>query len=180
MFSSCRRKKRSLCVQTTVNKRLGNRCITYTHKNKNGLSTHTLIPCYFSRLENVLLINAPLKELCRCTLRSLPSVVQVYATFLNLKKKKAPFISLLSVHLIPFPIHIEGFDLWLHALSKIRWSGKCMSLAKCVHVTHRCFIHQGVRLIYRVPSLTIFSLGNLCGNPCRQMRLGNAEVQDPD
>lgn len=28
---------------------------------------------------------------------------------------------------------------------------------QCVHVTHQYFIHQGVRLIYKVPSLTIVS-----------------------
>lgn len=30
-------------------------------------------------------------------------------------------------------------------------------MRQCVHVTHQYFIHQGVRLIYKVPSLTIVS-----------------------
>lgn len=35
---------------------------------------------------------------------------------------------------------------------KVALSGK---MRRCVHVTHQSFIHQGVRLMYKVPSLTI-------------------------
>lgn len=71
-------------------------------------------------------------------------------------------ISLLSVYLINLiPFLSASNDMAFACMlyqrednQEVSFSGKT---GQCVHATHQCFIHQGVRLMYKVPSLTIIS-----------------------
>lgn len=83
--------------------------------------------------------------------------------FLILRKNNPQpllFISLLSVYLInhiPFlsASNVLACACMLYQREDDQEVSVSGTTRQCVHVTHQCFIHQGVRLMYKVPSLTI-------------------------
>lgn len=56
-----------------------------------------------------------------------------------------------------FPLNDLAFTCMLYQREDDQEVSDSGKMRRCVHVTHQCFIHQGVRLMYKVSSLTIIS-----------------------
>lgn len=63
------------------------------------------------------------------------------------------------IHLIPFLSSLNDLAIacMLYQRGDDQEASVSGKMRRCVHVTHQCFIHQGVRLMYKVPSLTSIS-----------------------